>query len=161
MADVVTKHKRSEMMSNIRSSNTRPEVLIRKALFARGYRYRKNVKTLPGKPDIYLPKYKAVIQVHGCFWHRHNCHLFKLPSTRTDFWIKKFAVNKANDQKAKLASISLGLRQLIVWECAIKGKQKRDIDELINELEDWLTNQTCRDKEIAGKLMKLDATLQV
>lgn len=151
MADVVTKHKRSEMMSNIRSSNTRPEVLIRKALFARGYRYRKNFKSLPGKPDIYLPKYKAVIQVHGCFWHRHNCHLFKLPSTRTDFWMEKFATNKANDQKAKIALNALGYRQLTVWECALKGKARLDNEEVIEEICLWLENKAATNSEIRGR----------
>lgn len=89
MADVVTPEKRSKMMSGIQGKNTKPELTIRKGLHALGFRYRLHGKTLPGKPDLVFPKYKAVIFIHGCFWHAHHCHLFKWPSTRVDFWQEK------------------------------------------------------------------------
>jgi DNA mismatch endonuclease, patch repair protein len=97
MADIVPKAKRSEMMAGIRGKNTRPEMLVRRALHAHGYRFRLHRKDLPGKPDIVLPKYRAVIFVHGCFWHGHDCHLFKWPKTREDFWIQKIKNNQERD----------------------------------------------------------------
>ena len=93
MADVVDRKTRSRMMSGIRGKNTRPELLIRKGLHARGFRFRLHDKRLPGKPDLVLPKYSAVIFVHGCFWHGHDCHLFKWPQSRREFWRKKITRN--------------------------------------------------------------------
>ena len=98
--DIWTKEKRSEVMSKIRSKDTLPEIRVRKMLFARGYRYRLHVKNLPGKPDIVLPKYNAVIFVHGCFWHLHlGCRDGTIPKTRTDYWEKKLLGNKERDKK--------------------------------------------------------------
>lgn len=138
MADIVTKEKRSEMMAGIRSSDTHPELLIRKALFRQGYRYRLHVKSLPGKPDLYFPKLNAVVLVNGCFWHGHPCHLFKLPSSREDFWREKIAKNRINDAKVLSRFSDLGVRTAVVWECAIKGKAKIPLEQIIIRLSEWL-----------------------
>ena len=143
MVDVVSREKRSEMMSGIRGKNTRPETLIRSALHRRGYRYRLHVKYLAGKPDLVFSKFKAVIQVNGCFWHGHNCHLFKMPSTRTTFWSKKIKSNVINDIKSREHLIKSGWRVLYVWECAIKGKHRLNFDSIISSIEKFL----CDDSE--------------
>lgn len=121
MADVHDKKTRSYNMSRIRGKNTKPELLVRRFLHARGYRYRLHVKDLPGKPDIVLPKYKTVIFVHGCFWHGHeNCRYFVVPKTRTDWWLAKINGNTANDEKAEKALKDLGWRVITLWECSLK-----------------------------------------
>ena len=99
MSDIFSQTKRSDIMSKISSKDTKPEILVRKFLFSKGFRYRINVKTLPGKPDIVLPKYKTIIFVNGCFWHGHNCKKGKLPSSNTDFWKEKISNNKSRDAK--------------------------------------------------------------
>lgn len=125
-------------MSGIRGKNTKPEVLIRKALFKRGYRYRLHTRNLPGKPDIVLPKFQAVIFVHGCFWHMHECHLFKWPSTRSEFWKQKLEGNSDRDRRKQAAITKLGWRVLTVWECALKGKERIDFDKVIDRVETFL-----------------------
>jgi len=117
MADIVSKKKRSQMMAGIKGKNTKPEVAIRKALFSKGYRYRLHKKSLPGKPDLVLAKYNTVIFIHGCFWHRHGCHLFKWPSTRPEFWKDKINGNKARDLKHFKELSELKWRVLVIWEC--------------------------------------------
>ena len=103
MADIVDAKTRSRMMSGIRSRNTKPEMLVRRLLHHQGFRFRIHVRDLPGRPDIVLSKYHAVIFIHGCFWHGHGCPLFKVPGTRTDFWLEKIDRNRANDAKASAA----------------------------------------------------------
>lgn len=121
MADHLSKEKRSWNMSQIHDKDTKIEVKVRKWLFHQGYRYRKNVKGLPGKPDIVLPKYKTVIFVHGCFWHRHpGCKDTTTPKTRTDFWNEKFARNVANDQKHISELEAMGYNVIVLWECEIE-----------------------------------------
>lgn len=137
MADVVDPATRSRMMAGIRGKNTKPELMIRKALHARGFRYRLHCK-LPGKPDLCLPKYKAVILVHGCFWHGHDCHLFRWPSTRPEFWREKIARNRAVDARAEEALLAKGWRVATVWECALKGRERLPLDEVIARCADWL-----------------------
>ena len=135
MADVHDKATRSYNMSRIRNKDTRPEILVRKFLFANGFRYRLNDKKLPGKPDIVLPKYKTVIFVNGCFWHGHeNCKYFKLPATRTEWWKEKIEGNVKNDIKKQALLTEAGYKVMVVWECEIKNKTvyNRLIDE-INE----------------------------
>ncbi|MDO9154622.1 MAG: DNA mismatch endonuclease Vsr [Paludibacter sp.] len=123
MADVHDKTTRSYNMSRIKNKNTKPEILVRKFLFANGFRYRINDKRLPGKPDIVLPKYKTVIFVNGCFWHGHeNCRYFKLPGTRTEWWKEKIEKNIDNDLKKHSQLINAGYRVIIIWECEIKNK---------------------------------------
>jgi len=122
LSDVFTKKKRSEMMSRISGKDTKPEILVRKFLFSLGFRYRKNDKRYPGKPDIVLPKYKTAIFVHGCFWHRHlNCQLFKWPKSNREFWKKKLEGNAARDQKNKAELESLGWKVITVWECEMRN----------------------------------------
>ena len=153
MADIVSPQKRSEMMSGIKGKNTKPEIKIRKALHAKGYRYRIHVQNIIGKPDIVLPKYNALIFIHGCFWHLHNCHLFKWPSTRTDFWYKKIYGNKKKDLENKQKLLDSGWRLLIIWECSIKGKGKLEFNELIKTIQDWLRSDN-KFTEIRGETNK-------
>lgn len=137
MVDVVDAATRSRMMSGIRGRNTKPEILIRRLLHRRGFRFRLDVRELPGRPDIVLPRYRAAIFVHGCFWHGHDCPLFKWPQTRPEFWREKIARNRANDAKALAALAAQGWRIAIVWECAIRGAD-RDVGALIEQLDTWL-----------------------
>ena len=150
MTDVVSSETRSKMMSGIQGKNTKPELLIRKKLHSLGYRYRIHVSNLPGKPDIVLPKYKSVIFVNGCFWHGHNCHLFKWPSTRTDFWQNKITRTKEKDIENKDALFLTGWHILEVWECALKGKTKLSVDIVIKKIEGWLQSDI-RFMEIHGE----------
>ena len=136
MADVHTKEVRSYNMSRIRGKNTKPEMLVRKYLFANGFRYRLHSKNLPGKPDIVLSKYKTVIFVHGCFWHGHkDCKYFVVPKTRTDWWLNKINGNKTNDAKKELALRQAGWKVLVIWECQLKpDKLEKTLGELILEI---------------------------
>tara|TARA_B100001059_G_scaffold236760_1_gene289982 strand:+ start:117264 stop:117692 length:429 start_codon:yes stop_codon:yes gene_type:complete len=127
LVDVHDKETRSKNMAAIRNKNTRPELMLRKQLHAAGFRYRLNVKEMPGKPDIVLPKYKTVIFVHGCFWHLHNCLLFKWPSTRAEWWKVKLMTNRQRDLEAQDKLMELGWRVLVVWECEIKSQKLMDL----------------------------------
>lgn len=109
-------------MSHIRGINTKPEETVRKYLFSRGLRYRKNVCTLPGKPDIVLPKYKTIVFVNGCFWHKHDCGRFVWPSSNVDYWSEKITRNLQRDAANYEALRSMGWKVLIVWECELKKK---------------------------------------
>jgi DNA mismatch endonuclease (patch repair protein) len=121
MADVHSKEIRSYNMSRIRAKNTKPELIVRKFLFANGYRYRLHDKRLPGKPDLVFPKLKIVIFINGCFWHGHeDCRYFVVPKTRTDFWVNKIDANKLNDLKAQKLLIKSGWRIINIWECELK-----------------------------------------
>lgn len=121
MADVHSKETRSFNMSRIKGKDTKPEMLVRKYLHAQGLRYRLHSAELPGKPDIVLPKYKTVVFVHGCFWHRHEgCRYFVVPKTRTEFWMNKIGRNVVNDEKQRAALIAAGWRVLTIWECELK-----------------------------------------
>jgi DNA mismatch endonuclease, patch repair protein len=155
MADVVDRQTRSRMMSGIGPTDTRPEVHLRRALHRRGFRYRLHVAALPGKPDIVFPKWRAIIQVHGCFWHCHECHLFKWPSTRVDFWRTKITRNRKRDAETNRALAGAGWRILTVWECATKGRTRLAEGELTNLAAAWLLsgtgNMTLRGRLNAGK----------
>lgn len=129
MADVHSPEQRARNMSAVRSKNTSPEILVRKILFARGFRFRLHVRTLPGVPDIVLPRYRTVIFVHGCFWHGHDCYLFKTPRTRADFWMSKIAGNRVRDERNALSLATEGWRVLTIWECALRGPFRRTPDE--------------------------------
>ena len=122
MADNHSKEVRSMNMSHIRSKNSKPEELVRKYLFSKGFRYRKNVKTLPGCPDIVLPKYKTVIFVNGCFWHKHDCPRFVWPSTNEEYWRPKIMGNVERDKRNLAELQQLGWTVLTVWECELKKK---------------------------------------
>ncbi|WP_439636117.1 very short patch repair endonuclease [Oceanicaulis sp.] len=142
MADIVSKAKRSRMMSGIRGKDTKPELIVRQGLHARGYRFRLHRKDLPGKPDIVLPKYRAVIFVNGCFWHGHDCHLFKWPKTREEFWREKIDLNRKRDATSISDLLSRNWRVLVVWECALKGRLKQEPDAFWNLTSQWLDNGT-------------------
>ena len=138
MTDVVSSQTRSKMMSGIQGKNTKPEIMIRKALHQKGFRYRLHVKSLPGKPDLVFPKYKAAIQINGCFWHGHNCHLFKWPSTQPEFWREKILGNRERDAVKLKEMEEIGWRTMIIWECAVKGKYKQPFNEVIEWVSNWL-----------------------
>lgn len=129
-------------MAAIRGSHTKPELMVRRAMHAKGFRYRLHLKTLPGKPDLVFPQYRAVVFVNGCFWHQHNCHLFKWPGTRQDFWRVKIGRNVSNDYKAIEALREAGWRVATVWECALKGRTKPDFAEAMQTLAAWVGSDT-------------------
>lgn len=130
MADIVSPEKRSQNMSAIRSKNTKPEVYLRKLLFAQGYRYRIADKSVPGHPDIFLRKYNTAIFVNGCFWHRHlGCKYAYTPKSRVEFWQKKFDANVRRDSAVKAELLEHGIKLLTVWECAIRRMQRDKIEE--------------------------------
>ncbi|USD38005.1 very short patch repair endonuclease [Ferrimonas sp. SCSIO 43195] len=138
MVDVHPKAIRSKNMRAIRSKNTKPEVYIRKLLHRIGFRFRIHPSNLPVKADIFLPRYNAVIWINGCFWHAHDCYLFKYPTTNPEFWREKLDTNKARDvEKAKLIA-QLGFKQLTVWECSLKGKKRMSEVDLMERLEEWI-----------------------
>ena len=127
MTDIKSKIDRSKNMSAIRSSETKPEVIVRKFLFANGFRYRKNDRRFPGTPDIVLPKYKTVIFVNGCFWHRHsNCRYAYIPKTNTEFWKYKFYRNVERDRVAYKKLEDNKWKVIIVWECELKRHNQRE-----------------------------------
>lgn len=124
--DTLTPEQRSLNMSLIRGKDTKPEVLVRKYLFSKGLRYRKNDKRFPGHPDIVFPKYRTVIFVHGCFWHGHEgCRYFRLPSTNVEFWKAKISRNRERDKKDAAELDKLGWKVITVWECRIRRKADR------------------------------------
>lgn len=133
VADVHTIEQRRYNMQQIKSANTKPELLVRKFLHANGFRYSLHKKSLPGKPDIVLTKYKTVIFIHGCFWHGHaNCKYFTIPKTRTEWWTDKINANKINDTKAVKALKKEGWKVITVWECKLKpGKIEKTLQQLL------------------------------
>lgn len=140
MTDVVDVATRSRMMAGIQGKNTKPEILIRKALHARGFRFRLHVKDLPGKPDLVLPKYRALIFIHGCFWHGHACKYFKVPQTRPEFWLEKIGGNQRRDSQQEETLKAMGWRVLVIWECAVRSMKKEKSSLLIDLVGSWLKN---------------------
>lgn len=134
--DIFSKSKRSDIMSKVSSKDTKPEILVRKYLFARGFRYRKNVKDLPGKPDVVLPKYKTIIFVHGCFWHGHeDCEAAKLPTSNIEYWTKKVTSNITRDSQNIQSLKEAGWNVVIIWECELKPKTKeKRLEQLIDKI---------------------------
>ncbi len=125
-------------MSAIRGADTQPEMMIRRGLHARGFRFRLHDRRLPGRPDLVLPKHRAVLFVHGCFWHGHACYLFRWPGTRVDFWRGKIGATMARDTASHEALHKAGWRVGVVWECALKGRQRLPAEEVFDALSDWL-----------------------
>lgn len=126
-------------MSGIRSKNTRPEVFLRQGLHAHGFRYRLHAQNIPGKPDIVFPKYGAIVVVHGCYWHGHNCRYFKWPKTNQDFWREKIAANKKRDRRDLRMQKQLGWRVLVVWECAVRRNWREQDFDVVQLVIDWLS----------------------
>jgi DNA mismatch endonuclease (patch repair protein) len=142
MVDIVDAKTRSRMMAGRRGKNTRPEMTIRRGLHRIGFRYRLHDRNLPGHPDLIFPRFRAVILVHGCYWHCHDCHLFKWPSSRKKFWRKKIEGNQARDALTSQKLQEAGWRVLTIWECALKGRTRRPEAEVIDVVARWLTTGT-------------------
>ena len=134
MADKHSAEVRSYNMSRIRGKDTKPEELVRKFLFSKGYRYRKNDSRLPGKPDIVLPKYRTVIFVNGCFWHHHDCRYFVWPKNNADFWKEKIDRNVSRDREEKAKLQEMGWKVLVVWECELKHAKEHTLGELMEKI---------------------------
>ncbi|MCE1226197.1 MAG: very short patch repair endonuclease [Geobacteraceae bacterium] len=127
-------------MSKIKGRNTKPELLLRKELFKKGFRYRLHDKKLPGKPDIVFRKFKAVVLINGCFWHGHSCSLFRLPKTNHEFWRAKIGSNKVNDAKNVDHLVKDGWKVVIVWECSMRGSNKMATHILIDIVSNLIVN---------------------
>lgn len=151
MTDIVTPEKRSQMMADIKGKNTEPELIIRKGLFNNGFRYLLYRKDIPGKPDLVLPRYNAVIFVNGCFWHQHDCHLFKWPKQNKDFWREKLCNNLERDIRNHEQVAQLGWRICTIWECALKGRSTDEIAQLLESLSVWLVNKSEKETAFTGK----------
>ncbi|RSY88180.1 DNA mismatch endonuclease Vsr [Sphingomonas koreensis] len=140
MIDVVDAATRSRMMAGIRGKDTKPEMQLRRAMHARGFRYRLHNGKLSGRPDLVFPRYRAAVFVHGCFWHRHEgCRYASTPATRPEFWAEKFAANTARDARSEQMLLDAGWRVAVVWECSLKGRPA----EVFTQLSNWLTDASC------------------
>lgn len=141
MVDIVDAETRSRIMAGIKGKNTRPELALRRALHARGFRYRLHLKKVKGRPDLVLPKRRAIVFVHGCFWHRHEgCRYSTNPATRTAFWQAKFESNVARDSAVQGALLEAGWRVAIIWECALRKPEQ--IAAAVGQLSTWLLSET-------------------
>jgi DNA mismatch endonuclease (patch repair protein) len=137
LADIFTIEKRSQIMASISGKETKPEIAVRSFLFRQGFRFRKNVKTLPGKPDVVLPKFKTVILIHGCFWHGHKkCKRASLPKTNSSFWNEKIERNIMRDKKIYLELKKLGWSVITIWQCELRNREtfKSKMDGLVRAL---------------------------
>lgn len=138
MADIVSPDVRSRLMSGIRGKNTAPELLLRKGLHRLGLRFRLHDRRLPGKPDLVFPKFRAVLCAHGCFWHGHDCALFRWPSSREGFWRDKIEGNRIRDRRNADALRALGWRVGCVWECALKGRKRLEPETVLGSCDRWI-----------------------
>lgn len=135
MTDVHNKNTRSYNMSQIRSEHTKPEILVRKYLFSKGFRYRLHDTKLPGKPDITLPKFRTVIFVNGCFWHGHSgCKYFVVPATRTKWWVDKINKTRLRDEQSRIELEKLGWNVVTVWECSLKQNQEQSLKIILDSI---------------------------
>jgi DNA mismatch endonuclease, patch repair protein len=150
VADVLTPAQRRLNMSRIRGKDTKPELVLRRGLHARGLRYRLHGRKLPGRPDIVFPRHRAVILVHGCFWHGHGCALSTLPATRREFWSSKISGTVVRDAQAARALTAAGWRVLTVWECALRGRGRLTAVQLLDACEAFVTAGSRRAMVIAG-----------
>lgn len=148
MADRLTPEQRRLNMSRVRAKNTGPEMIVRRILHGRGFRFRLHRRDLPGKPDVVLPRYRTAILIHGCFWHGHGCSLFKVPATRTAFWLAKIETNRRRDAEALSRLKALGWRTLCVWECAMKGTRRMPETGLAHRIVSFVISNES-DSEIA------------
>jgi DNA mismatch endonuclease (patch repair protein) len=150
MIDVLSKEQRRLNMSRIRGRDTKPEMLIRQGLHAMGLRYRLYDRKLPGRPDLVFSRFRAVIFIHGCFWHGHNCPMFKLPSTRQDFWRDKILSNRARDVLAAEKLLKLGWRVANVWECSLRGPNRLSLEIALADCHMFLMCRDIKFIEITG-----------
>ena len=146
------------MMAGIGPANTKPEMMIRRGLHALGYRYRLHVRGLPGKPDLVFPGRRAAIFVHGCFWHGHDCALFRWPATREEFWRSKIAGNIVRDQKVAAQLIDQGWRVLDVWECSLKGRERLPIEDVLARCASFLDGADIRASIGRDQTVTVDAS---
>jgi len=151
MVDVLTPEQRSFNMSRIRGRDTKPELVLRRGLHARGFRFRLHRGDLPGRPDLVFPARRAAIFVHGCFWHGHDCSMCRLPATRAEFWRTKIEGNRARDEAAVAALTVEGWRVLIIWECALRGPARRETGAVIASCEEFLRSNTVCSSQLAGQ----------
>ena len=151
MTDVLTPAQRRLNMSRIRGQDTKPEMLVRKGLHARGLRFRLHDRKLPGCPDLVFQRYRAAVFIHGCFWHGHGCALSKIPATRQEFWLKKLGDNVDRDQRAIESLSARGWRVLIVWECALRGPGRGNKGEVIDAVASGICSGAGRLLEYAGR----------
>ncbi len=148
--DVLTIEQRRLNMSRIRGKDTKPEMLLRRGLHAAGLRFRLHGAKLPGKPDMVFPKRRAVVLIHGCFWHGHDCPLFKMPATRPEFWAKKIAGNRERDIRSAKALQLAGWRILTIWECSVKGPARRPVSEVMDYCTIFIRGDT-QEGSLVGK----------
>lgn len=154
MTDIVPSDVRSRMMAGIRGRDTRPEKLIRSGLHGMGFRFRLHPANVPGRPDLIMPKYRAAIFIHGCFWHGHDCPLFRMPGDNRSFWETKIAANRARDEEVSRLLCELGWRQLTIWECAIRGTGQLGLEEVLRRSAAWIRSWQ-REASIRGELWKV------
>ena len=141
MVDVVDPATRSRMMAGIKGKDTKPELLIRRLLHARGFRFALKPARLPGRPDIVLPRWRVAVFVHGCFWHWHRCSLSKMPSSNRPFWEEKLQKNSDRDAQAQMQLVSMGWRVATIWECATRtAAAKAGLEQVMTELANWIRN---------------------
>lgn len=150
MSDVLTPEQRKLNMSRIKGKDTKPEMLIRRGLHARGFRYRLHDKLLPGRPDLVFPKYKTVVFVHGCFWHAHGCSMSRRPTTHYDFWSAKLSANTARDRHVVEALLNIGWRVLVIWECSLRGPQRCTKEALLDSAVDFIQSSSLPLLNISG-----------
>lgn len=148
--DVLTPEQRHLNMTRIRGKDTKPELTVRRILHASGLRYRLHGRNLPGRPDLVFPRYRAVLFVHGCFWHRHDCPLFRWPKSREDFWRTKLSRNVERDAEVEARLLEAGWRVLMVWECALKGRGRLGAEELAGQVRAWLSGEE-KTGSVAGR----------
>lgn len=141
---------RSRIMSAIKGKDTKPEFLVRRALHQRGIRYRLHSKSMPGRPDMVLPRYEAIILVNGCFWHKHNCHLFNPNRSLSPAWSGKIEANVARDRRNLGYYLENGWKVMVVWECAVTGKSRRPLEKLVDSIVSWLKDEQASYSEICG-----------
>jgi DNA mismatch endonuclease (patch repair protein) len=153
--DVLTKDPRRLNMSRIRGKDTKPEMLLRRRLHAAGLRFRLHAARLPGKPDMVFPRFRAIILIHGCFWHGHDCPLFRLPATRLEFWTKKISGNRKRDLRNAKALHLAGWRLLTVWECSLKGSGRRPVSQAIDYCINFIKGEA-HEAELAGSSLGRD-----
>ena len=150
MADVLTREQRRLNMSRIRGRDTKPELILRRGLHALGLRFRLHRKDLPGKPDLVFVRHRAIILVHGCFWHGHHCPMFRWPATRPEFWKEKIAGNHERDQAVVKTLSEAGWRVLVIWECALRGPARRPVEDVLDRCKGFIEGRGEAFAEIGG-----------